>query len=113
MIDLSLDTENNIKTSDIDIVIQQIDLLFDTYPTEVLGEENFGTRYDKFLYNLSVSSEAIRSSVLQDLQSLDLMGFVPDVQVYLFEGTQNDILVINIGLTRDEITYQKTYNISE
>lgn len=112
MIDFCLDEFGGpIQNDDISILLQQIDLLFDTKPKEVLGQETFGTKYDTYLYNLKISNSALRQVVLQDLYSLDLMGFEPEVEIHLLQGTEKDIVLIDITLTRDDEYYQQIYKI--
>lgn len=112
MIDLSLDKENGFLNNDIALIKQQIDILFDTNKGEVLGDDGFGTQYDKYLYNLKISNEGLKSEVLSDLNSLELFGYTPTVEVYLLQGTEQDIALINIRLSKDGTTYEKTYKIS-
>lgn len=112
MIDLSLDKEKGFLNNDIALIKQQIDILFDTNKGEVLGDDDFGTQYDKYLYNLKISNEGLKSEVLSDLNSLELFGYTPTVEVYLLQGTEQDIALINIRLSKDGTTYEKTYKIS-
>lgn len=112
MIDFNLDAGLPIKNRDIDLLLQQIDLLFDTNQKEILGHEEFGTKYDEYLYKLNISNESLKQEVLSDLHSLTLFGYVPEVNVYLMQGTEQDIALIDIVLTRDEETYQRIYKIS-
>ena len=95
---IDFDLQNNpILNSDIDLVLQQIDILFDTIPTEVLGHEDFGTKYHKFLFDLNISNDAIKYTILSDLNSLNLLGFEPKVEVHLLQGTEHDIALIEIA----------------
>lgn len=112
MIDFSADTSNAVKWADRDILLQEIDLLFDTTPGEVLGQGSFGTRYDRFLYNLSITNEGVRQQVLSDLSKIDLRGYEPEVDVLLMEGTEHDIAFIRISLTREGETFNRTYRLS-
>lgn len=112
MIDFNIDEGSPIKTDDVDLILQQIDILFDTNPKEVLGYEEFGTRYDEYLYRLNLSNADIQQRVLSDLMSLNLFGFNPHVEVHLLQGTEQDIALIEITLTRDEETYQRIYKIA-
>ena len=112
MIDFDLKNNQPTQNNDIYLVLQQIDLLFGTKPKEVLGFEDFGTNYDRYLYDLNITNEAIEYSVLSDLESLDLMGFSPEVRVYLLQGTEHDIALVNISLTREDEYYQKIYKIN-
>ena len=101
-----------ILNNDISLVLQQIDILFDTIPTEVLGDVNYGTKYHKFLFDLNISNEYIKHTVLSDLNSLELLGFAPNVEVHLLQGTEHDIVLVEIELVRDEEYYQKVYKIN-
>ena len=114
MIDFSLSnklTDDCIVSNKLIYVLQQIDLLFDTCPGEVLGNMSFGTNYDKYLYNLSISNSTLENKILSDLNNLDLCGFSPSVNVHIVEGTVRDIAIINIKLTGDYEDYDKTYII--
>jgi hypothetical protein len=114
MIDFSLSnklTDDYIVSNKLIYVLQQIDLLFDTCPGEVLGNMSFGTNYDRYLYNLGVSNSALENKILNDLNTLDLCGFSPVVEVHIVEGTVKDIAIINIKLTGDYEDYDKTYII--
>lgn len=91
-------------------VLQQIDLLFNTDVGDVLGSD-FGSNYDKYLYNLDVSNMTLESKIMSDLNQLELCGFVPSVVVKIVEGTQRDIAFIDITLTGDYEEYNKTYII--
>ena len=113
MIDFNLYTDNVTTMSDEENIIQQMDILFDTRPKDVLGQEDFGTRYDKFLYDLTITNGTIQSIVLDDLKKLELFGDVPTVNVYLLKGTQNDILMLDIHMSRADNDFQKIYKIVE
>lgn len=112
MVDFDLNGNNPINNDDISLILQQIDILFDTAPKEVFGAETFGTRYDKYLYELKLSNESIKQNILTDLYSLELFGFTPTVNVHLLQGTEQDIALIEIELNREEESYTKIYKIS-
>lgn len=111
MIDFNLNKGKAILNNDVDLILQQIDMLFDTTPNEVLGFEDYGTKYDYYLYNLNVSAESLKNIILNDINSLELFGFNVDVDVQLFNGSERDIIMIYINLYRNTETYQKTYKI--
>lgn len=111
MIDFSLDKNVAVKNNDIDLILQQIDVLFDTSPREVLGYENYGTDYERFLYNLKLSASAIEQAIYSDILSLNLFNFTPSVKAYILQGSENDIILVDITLTRQGETYNKSYKI--
>lgn len=112
MIDFNINAGAATKSRDIDLILQQIDILFDSIPGEVFGSEDFGTQYDEYLYRLNLSSEDIKANVMSDINSINLFGFIPTVEVYLLQGTEQDIALIDIQLQRGEENYNKTYKIS-
>ena len=114
MIDFSVSnnlTDDIIIGNDLMYVLQQIDLLFNTEPNEVLGDAAFGSNYDDYLYTLGMSNAALETKIINDLYKLDLCGFIPSVVVNIVEGTIRDIAFINITLTGDYDEYDKTYVI--
>lgn len=110
MIDFDLN-DYPIQRDEYSLILQQIDILFDTKPREVLGFERFGTNYEKYLYDLKLSNDSLKYTVLADLKTLDLFGFTPDVEVYLLQGTEHDIALVEISLTRDDEHYKQVYKI--
>lgn len=112
MVDFNIDAGSPLKNGDIELLLQQIDILFDTYPKEVLGSEDFGTQYDDYLYRLKLSAANIKQRVISDISSLELFDFVPNVEVHLLQGTEKDIVLIDINLIRGEEKYNRTYKIS-
>lgn len=114
MVDFSMYQKSGSATLnlEVDLLIQQVDILFDTTPTEVLGDERFGTRYDDYLYDTRLSADNLKTIVEQDLSKINLMGWNYDVEVYLLQGTEQDIAIINITFTKGIETVQKTYKIS-
>lgn len=112
MIDFSLDENKAVINNEIDLIKQQIDILFDTDKMEVLGNSTFGTHYEDFLYDLKMSAEAIEYTVSRDLSQLRLFGYTPYVKVEFYQGTENDIILVKIDLIRDIENYEITFKIS-
>lgn len=112
MIDFNINNGNAVVINDIELVLQQIDLLFDTSPREVFENSNFGSRYDHYLYKLNLSNNELRRLVVSDLDSLDLCGFDYEVNVHLLQGTEQDIALIEIILTKENEKYERIYKIS-
>jgi hypothetical protein len=112
MIDFSLDKLRAAQNTEINLILQQIELLFDTTQKDVLGYEEFGSQYDKYLYKLNITADNLKQRVLADLNSLELFGFKPTVEVYLCQGTEKDIALIEIDLIKNQEHYKQTYRIS-
>lgn len=112
MVDFNLNEGEPTINDDVACLIQQIDILFDTTPGDLLGDIEYGTDYEKFLYDFKTNAEVLEEQMLQDLYSLDLMGFTPTVKVYLMQGSERDIAVIDVHLKRNSEDYSKTYKIT-
>jgi hypothetical protein len=112
MIDFNLNSGGPVQNDEISLILQQIDLLFDTTPKEVLGDNLFGTNYERFLHQLNISNAAIQQQVLSDLNKLELFDFIPTVEIHILQGTENDIILVEINLNRDDESYQRIYKIS-
>jgi hypothetical protein len=112
MIDFDLKNNKPVQNNDIYLVLQQIDILFDTVPGELFGDLGFGTEYDHYMYNFNIDNSGLENMILDDLRRLDLLGFSPRVEVMFLQGTEQDIALINITLTRNEVEYKKSYKIS-
>jgi hypothetical protein len=110
--DFNINEGKSMITNDAELVLQQIDILFDTTPREVLGAPDFGSEYDRYLYDMHITGDSLKAKVKSDLSSLDLKDFVPVVEVYMLQGSERDIALIDITLTKDYNTYRKTYKIS-
>ena len=100
-----------IISNDLLCVLQQVDLLFGTDVGAILGDQQFGSNYDKYLYTLGMSNAALESKIMNDLNKLDLFGFSVNVVVRIVEGTVRDIAFIDITFTGDYEEYNKTYVI--
>lgn len=112
MIDLSLDNFTVTKTTDLENVIQQIEMLFDTSPFEVLGEPNYGSDFERFLWDLNASNYDIEQYINSKIRTeVDLMGFQVSSVVTLMNGTENDIILADITISRDGNAFTKTYKI--
>lgn len=112
MIDFSIENTSPIIYKDIDLILQQIDMLFDTQPGDVLGDMDYGTQYDRYLYNLKVTNDALKSKIENDLLSIDLLDYKYNVDVYFLNGTEREIAIIDINLYKDNDKYNRTYKIS-
>ena len=114
MIDFSLSnklSDDIIISNDLTCLLQQVDLLFDTTPNDVLGDPDFGSNYDRYLYTLGISNDALERKILNDLYNIELFNFKPSVKVTIVEGTIRDIAFIDITFTGDYEQHNKTYII--
>lgn len=109
MVDLSVRPTPVLE--DLDYVLQQIDILFDTHPGDTVNPE-YGTEYERLLFDTLVGASQIESEVIQDLNQLDLRGWNPSVKVSLHEGTERDIALVQIELRKNDTVRSVNYQIS-
>lgn len=103
-----------IINTDIEYIVQQIELLFNTDTQSVLGDIDYGSDYDRYVFNIGVSNTALETKILGDLTKLDLLTYTPTVEVTFVEGTVRDIAMIDITLTEGSeknVVYNKTFMI--
>ena len=58
MVDLAL-TDNIFTESKIEEAIQELDILFNTVPTELIGDTTYGSNFLQFLWSLTPMEESI------------------------------------------------------
>jgi len=114
MIDLCNTMDAVILENDIDLVLQQIEILFDTSPGDVLGDYRFGTRFEDYLFDISLGNHAVASQISSIIRNnVDLMGWDLTVEVDFLAGSQNDILMFRVTLSKDGDAYSKIYSVTQ
>lgn len=105
-------TEDSVLINDeTDLIIQQIDMLFDTHENEVYGEV-FGSRFLDFIWDLSISNSEISEYTKQIIKKyINLFDWELQVETNILQGTQNDIILITINLIKYDTIIEKTYSI--
>ena len=128
MVDFNLeDPESNINkennnakdfqlSNKVDILLQSINLLFETSKDELFGNTEYGTNYEVFLYDLKANSDQITNQVYKDIYSLgsDILGnYKVNVNTILLQGTERDIALIEIDLYDpiNKENYNKIYRL--
>lgn len=112
MEDFSRTNNNVIIQNNIDFILQQIDILLDTNKYEVLGDNDFGSDYDRFLYELNVSNDFIKNYVYNNITSnIDMMDWELSVDVQILAGVKNDIILLELNVFKDDDVYSKVYRI--
>lgn len=100
-------------TSDLDNVLQQLEIFLDTRNDEVLGEE-FGNDFDRFLFDVNVGNDFAARYIENSIKSkVDLMNWNLTVKVSFVMGDYNDIMIIHMILSDGENTYIKNYKMTE
>lgn len=105
MIDLTLDDRIYID-NDLDAALQELDLLFNTECTELIGDKSFGVALDQFLWTITPTTESLKryiSEKLSECKCLQLFNYNFDVE-YLDDEEFRSVyhLTINIYLDNNE-----------
>jgi hypothetical protein len=94
-----------------DLLVQQIDMLFDTNPTEVFGDE-YGADFYNLLWDLGLSNDDISNYTKSVIYgNINLLGWELDVSTELLQGTLNDIILIKVQLSKYDEVFEKIYKI--
>ena len=114
MIGICKTTDDITLDNDVDLIIQQIDNLFDTSKGEVIGQPNYGTDFERFLYDLNVGSMEVATYIKDTIyNNVDLFDWVLDVEVRFMVGVQNDIMIIGVKFSKNNESYSHVYKVSE
>lgn len=105
-------TNNSVFISDeIESIIQQIDLLFDTQKNEVYGED-YGSSFYDLLWDMSISANDVSDYTESIIYgSVDLRGWTVNVSTDIIQGTINDIFLVKVILSKYEEKIEKIYRI--
>lgn len=115
MLDLSL--SSSIYTNDLwEAAIQEIDIIFGTINTELIGYPEFGTNFDEFLWSLSPTTTALHQYIEAKLKQT---SFVSQLQHHVMidyrinETTYENMYNVTITLYNDYRAFEKTYNLAK
>ena len=88
--DLALD-DSVFITDDVTAALQELDLLFNTDPTEVLGNTSYGLFLEQFLWNLNPDTERLKGYIQNKLNTecYYLNKFDYEVKVYEADDSEN------------------------
>lgn len=101
---LDLALGDNIFINDtIDAAVQELDILFNTANTELIGNVDYGTNFEQFLWNLNPSEESLKSYVYEKINSTYFLAKMKvDVDVSIEDGTHRNIYNVTITVNYPE-----------
>lgn len=108
---LNTNTGTVTLTDEMALIIQQIDIIFDTQEKSVFGEPSFGANFYNYLHDMTVTNEEIRAYVQSLLSQVHMFDYTYDVTVDLLKGTVNDIILVGITIKDGLNSYKKTYKV--
>lgn len=99
---------------EVDLIMQQIEVLFDTHPGDVIGYHDFGTEMSSYLFNPNIGNKLVESEVTRYIeQNVELFGWQLKVTVEFLAGTQNDILLLKVSFYKESDIYTRIYKVSK
>lgn len=112
MIDLGL-RDKLIINNAIDAAIQELDILFNTENTQLLGMPSYGVNFEQFLWSLTPSVSSIEKYIKDKITTctfyLSKMSY--DINAEYLYGDGECAYIINFKLYVDDSTYEKNYVI--
>lgn len=98
-IDLSLDT-NIFINSKLNAALQELDILFNTTNTELIGYPTFGTDFESFLWQMTPSPKTLKRYIREkiDESTIFCKEFEISVEVEVVEGEFRSIYNVIIAL---------------
>lgn len=115
MLDLSLNS--SIYTNDIwEAAIQEIDIIFGTTNTELIGYPKFGTNFDEFLWTLTPTTGALHEYIQKKLYDTSFVSKLKnhiDINCKINQETYENEYEVTITLYNDDKAIEKTYNLAK
>lgn len=103
MIDLALDNSIFIDTQ-VQAALQELDMLFETDPTELIGYPTYGTDFEQFLWQTAPSPKALKNYIIEHINRYtffcQLFDMIVDVNVV--EGDYRNIYNVTIILRPEQ-----------
>ena len=112
MIDFSLSKDKTVLSDKFDILLQEIDALFDASKGDLCGKMEYATDFERYLWNLNISTGTISNYVETTIkEKCDADGLTVSASTSAGYGTETDIILIDITVSDDTNSVDKHYRI--
>jgi hypothetical protein len=114
MIDLALN-ESLFIYDPLDAAIQELDILFGTKNTELIGNPDYGTAFEYFLWQLTPNVDSVDSYIREKINTSTIFvrNMKYNLKVYYYTDVAENIYVVQITLyDSSNRKKDKTYFIS-
>lgn len=110
MIDFALDSSIFINTT-LDEALQELDILFNTENTELIGYPQYGMNFEQFLWDLTPSINEIKSYINEAIQqhTLFVRSMKYEITVNVVEGKFRMIYRVGISVNANGTTGTRYY----
>lgn len=113
MIDLALDTRIFIDNR-LDAAIQELDMLFNTENTELIGYPEYGTNWYQFLWQLDPSPNDLQQYIYEKIADTFFCSQMDiEVNVHVLEGNDEALIyLVQVDVSDGINSRTKTYRLS-
>lgn len=104
--DLAID--NRVFLEDrVDAGVQELDMLFNTVNTELLGYPEYGTNFEQYLWDMTPSPQSLKSYIQNKIntQTMIMRELDYNVEVSVISGTARQIYLVQVVVKRDDDSY--------
>lgn len=100
MIDFGLHNDIAVINDTFQEAIQEIDILFSTHNTELLGDVNYGTNFEQFLWEMVPSESQLEAYIENKINSCTLFAalYKHTIQVESLQDTSENIYVVHFSI---------------
>lgn len=96
MIDLAIDSRVFIN-NEVDAALQELDLIFNTENTELIGYPNYGSNFEQFLWQMTPSPDSLQQYIKELFHNTYFLNKMStDVKVQVLDGEYRNIYYVNI-----------------
>ena len=87
------------------VIIQKIEMCLFTNKGDFIGDINFGCDLELYLWQTQVSAEFIKNIIQEqfDLYIPELRSTNSTLEVFITEGTLEDILIVNVSVNDADV----------
>lgn len=110
MVDISL-FEEGVLQSEFDLALQELDILFNTENTQLIGVPNYGMNFEQFLWSLTPSVDSIEKYIKNKITTCTfyLSKMQYDIDASYLYGDGECVYVIKFTLYWNEKTVNKNF----
>ena len=104
MIDLAIDSRLYLDT-DIDLALQELDILFNTTNTELIGFVDFGTNFEQFLWQMTPSIDELKRYITTKIyaETVYLRRMDIDIDITIDNSDYvSNVYVVNIKIKNEQ-----------
>lgn len=104
--DLAID--NRVFLEDrVDAGVQELDILFNTVNTELLGYPEYGTNFEQYLWDMTPSPQSLKSYIQNKIntQTMIMRELDYNVEVSVISGTARQIYLVQVVVLKDDDSY--------